>query len=115
MVILFFVLTLFTVPISAQQEPSGMGMPAPGIIARPSFETIEGGLELKIWIMGKVSDATVIDSQEIEKNTSDTDEQRNGTHHIMVEVSDALEGNEIADATVSSGVISRWMRRESIS
>lgn len=82
-----------------------MGMPAPGVVAKPSYETVEGGLNLRVWIMSVVNDAPV-DTNSFEKERNGTDESKPATHHVMVEVKDAVEGKEVKDADVRLEILS---------
>jgi hypothetical protein len=82
-----------------------MGMAAPGIVAKPSFETTENGLLLKVWIMSVIDEGIHIDTNSVQ-SSSDTDEQKHGTHHIIAEVRDATEGKEITGANVKVDLLS---------
>ena len=91
--------------LNAQSEPAGMGMAAPGVIAKPSFETTENGLLVKVWIMSIIDEGIHIDTNAVQNN-SDTDEQKHGSHHIIAEVRDATEGKEITGANVKVELLS---------
>ncbi len=103
-ILLLFVLALY-VSAGAQSESVGMGMAAPGVIAKPSFETTESGLLLKVWIMSVIDDAMHIDTNAVQTD-SDTDEQKHVTHHIIAEVRDAAEGKEVSGANVRLEILS---------
>lgn len=107
-ILIFFVFaaTLLTLPATAQNEPTGMGMRAPGVVAKPSFETVDGGFNLKVWIMSAVSDGSLADTNGVDNTGTGTDEGEHATHHVMVEVKDAVEGKEISDANVRIEILS---------
>ncbi|MGE5421306.1 MAG: hypothetical protein ACM3UT_14055 [Chloroflexota bacterium] len=107
----YFIITVFLAaflinPANAQDRPSGMGMTSPGIVAKPSFETIESGMNLRVWIMSVVSDATNLDTNTVNREKAGTDEDKPVTHHVMVEVKDAVEGKEIKGANVKLEILS---------
>lgn len=106
--IIFILTALLTVKVDAQNESSpGMGAKAPGVVAKPSFETVEGGLNVKVWLMSVVNDADFqIDTNGINRNTETTDETKPPTHHIMVGIKDAAEGKELTDANVKLEILS---------
>lgn len=82
-----------------------MGMIAPGVVAKPSFVTTENGFLLKVWIMSVIEEGIHVDTNVIQNN-SETDEQKNATHHIIAEVRDATEGKEITGANVKVELLS---------
>lgn len=107
----FFIITFFLAaflinPVNAQDKPSGMGMTSPEIVAKPSFETVESGINLRVWIMSVVSDVPNVDTNAVNREKAETDEDKPATHHVMVEVKDAVEGKEIKDANVKLEILS---------
>lgn len=98
---------LLTVPVSSQNEPAGMGMVVPGVVARPSFETTTSGLHLRVWIMSVVNDTKDRLSGEQDSSSADfsTDETKKGTHQVMVEVKDAAEGRELTSADLEMKIL----------
>ncbi|HLN55842.1 MAG TPA: hypothetical protein VK207_07605 [Bacteroidales bacterium] len=106
LIITVFLAAFLIIPSGAQDKPSGMGMTSPGVVAKPSFETVESGINLRVWIMSVVSDATNADSNAVEREKTENDEGKPATHHVMVEVKDAVEGKEIKDANVKLEILS---------
>lgn len=95
----------FTLQLSAQGErqyqdtikKSGMMQgEAPDIMAKPAFEATNGVQHMKVWITPFMKGMT---SEDMNKNLSD-DTANKGTHHVMVEVTDAVGGHDVTDATV---------------
>ncbi len=99
-----------TFPAMSQNEPVGMGMMTPGVVAKPTFEKVENGINFKVWIMSVVNDASSqLDTNEVNLNKATdatTDESKPATHHVMVELKDATEGKELSDATVRLELLS---------
>lgn len=104
---ILFLLLLLTVPVRSQNDAAGMGMIAPGIVAKPSFETTTSGLHLRVWIMSVVNDskARLSGEQDSSSTDSSTDETRKGSHHVMVEVKDAAEGTELTSAALEMKIL----------
>ena len=84
-------------PLQAQNgdtdKASGMGKRAvPEVIAKPAFEATNGGLHLKVWVMSVIKG--------LKDNEMASDDENPGTHHVMVEVADAVSGRDVPGAMV---------------
>jgi hypothetical protein len=106
LIISFLLIVIVAAPSGAQNDQSGMGMMEPAVIAKPSFETIEGGLQLKVWIMSIISDEAINDTNDASTATAATDENKHGTHHVMVEIKDAVEGKGVTEGNVKLEILS---------
>lgn len=104
-IITSILIIFFSLQLSAQGErqyqdtikKSGMmqGEP-PDAMAKPVFEATNGVQHMKVWITPFMKGMT---SEDMNKNLSD-DTAKKGTHHVMVEITDAVGGQEVTDATV---------------
>lgn len=104
---ILFLLSVVTLPLHSQNDAVGMGMAAPGIVAKPSFETTTSGLHMRVWIMSVVNDSKdqAANGQDSSDNFDLTDETRTGSHHVIVEVKDAAEGRELSGAAVKMQIL----------
>ena len=96
--VVFFLIMCFSNPANAQNGPSGMGMGTPALIAKPTYETIEGGLKIEVWIMSKVNEGT-------EQGHTGTDEMKPATHNVLVGIKDAADGRYLADTDVNLEIL----------
>jgi hypothetical protein len=78
---------------SSTKENTGKMM-IPDVVAKPVFEGTNGGFHLRVWIM------SVIKATNEDLNNNVSSEVNNGTHHIMVEVTDADSKKEMPGAVV---------------
>jgi hypothetical protein len=77
-------------------ENKGMGkMSVSEVLAKPVFETINGGYDQKVWIMTVVKGV-----RDIDLNTSNRDDDVNGTHTIVVVLKDEKSNKEVMGADV---------------
>lgn len=97
-VVVFFLVICFSNPAKAQNGPSGMGMGTPALIAKPTYETIEGGLKIEVWIMSRVNEGT-------EQEHTGTDEIKPATHNVLVGVKDAADGRDLPDNDVNLEIL----------
>lgn len=78
---------------SSTKESTGKMM-IPDVVAKPVFEGTNGGLHLRVWIM------SVIKATNEDLNNNVSSEVNTGTHHIMVEVTDADSKKDMPGAIV---------------
>ena len=99
---------VFTIPTLGQIDStgikidtagkSGMGTRAfPEVVPQPDFEATDQGIHVKVWVMSKMQD---MDGNNLNTEVTNDAESSESTHHIMVEISDAQNWKEIADAKV---------------
>jgi hypothetical protein len=82
---------------SLEIENSGMGSGmSSGILAKPSFESSNEEVHMKVWLFPKREEW----DDAINKDVADQGNLTEGTHHIMVEVTDPQSGQKISEAKV---------------
>jgi hypothetical protein len=113
-IVLLVVAVSFSLPLAGQNDtvpdPGMKGrnpdtgnveMILPEFVAKPVFEGTNGGTHLKVYIM------SVLKGMDDDMNQVGNDDKiKKGTHHIMVDVTDAESGREIPAAVVKVLVVS---------
>jgi hypothetical protein len=99
-------IALFSGRLAAQQgsdssRKEGTGkMVIPEVVAKPVFEGTNGGMHMRVWMMA------VIKTNNDDVNNKVAPELKNGTHHIMVEVTGTEDKKEIPGAIVKVMIVS---------
>lgn len=107
LLVVFFLKLVFSDPGKAQDDQSGMGMGTPSLIATPTFEAVEGGLKIEVWIMSKVKEG-------LEQGDAGTDEMKPATHNILVGIKDAASGNDLLDSDVILQILKASGKTETV-
>ncbi len=87
--------------VKTGNESSGMGM-SPIMIAKPIFETTNAGLQMKVWVSPIKEKWDDVMSQDV----ATTEELKDGTHHIMVELKDPESNKNVSGANVKLLILS---------
>jgi hypothetical protein len=91
-------------------ENRGMGrMSVSEVLAKPAFETINGGYDQKVWIMTVVKGV-----RDIDLNTSNQNDEARGTHTVIVELKDEKNNREVMGADVQLSYVKPSGKKESV-
>jgi len=110
-----FLIIVFTLPMFGQQEHANITKTDTKIhdiskmLGKPTVETTVDGLNMKIWLMTQKQhkkikeEMRVIDMKDaaMKMNKVTMDSMMAGTHHIMLDLKDSSNGNEIANASAT--------------
>lgn len=81
---------------SEQDTLKNPGMAAPDLMAKPAFEGNSDNFHIRVWVMSARNENR--DAEMAGNNGSD--DKNEGTHNIIVELTDVESGREIPGATV---------------